>query len=170
MTSDTPETDYTPGDAPLHVGTDVDYFGSRTEMHGRYTITDRNTIPKGSDWEEMCPDGVTYDLWPVGVPVKFGNRDKAIYKVRRLNLRVIPPKEIMPHLSRSSWGEPRTVLIDNLYEDRHTDVLYWSDPDANEEHDNELQVELNEARIRDLHAQLSKIVAEFDAADRKKGK
>lgn len=75
----------------------------------------------------------------------------------------------MPHLTRAdSYGYPRTVWIDNLYEDRHTDVLYWADQEDMDNPDSAynrsgVMVELNEARIRNLHAQLGKIVAEFDS-------
>lgn len=87
-----------------------------------------------------------------------------------------PETEIMPYIARADgYGHPRTVWIRNLYADRHTDTLYWAHPDEADDPTSQLSqsgviVELNEARIRDLHAQLGKIIAEFDATDRKKGK
>lgn len=70
---------------------------------------------------------------------------------------------IMPHLTRADpFGYPRTVWIDNLYEDRHTDLLYWAPPDDPHITQSGLMVGLNEAQIRDLHAKLGALIAEFD--------
>jgi hypothetical protein len=88
------ETDYTEGDGPVPIGALIEYFGS--EGHGRYRITKhdspddhpyRQFMPE--DIAEFYPDGVAYELWPVGVPRKFGNRDRAVYYVRRKSFRVL---------------------------------------------------------------------------------
>lgn len=87
------ETDYTKGDKPVPVGTIVEYFGS--QEHGTYKIDDvrdPGNHPyrryKNSGTTPFYPDGVAYDLWPVGVTKKFGNRDRAILYVRRTSFRV----------------------------------------------------------------------------------
>lgn len=76
---------------PYKIGTVVRYRGSKEHMHGEYRVTGHGTPgrPGASEVytvEELAgyyPDGVSYDLWPVGVPHKFGERDKALYYVRR---------------------------------------------------------------------------------------
>lgn len=78
------EHDYTPGDEPLPVGTVVDYFGSHA--HGRYEIT---ATASGMNVQMIYPDGKMYDLWPAGVPRKFGLRHLAVYNVRRTSLRIV---------------------------------------------------------------------------------
>ena len=40
------------------------------------------------DMNAYYPDGVAYDLWPLGVPRRFGNRDQGVYYVRRTSFRV----------------------------------------------------------------------------------
>lgn len=87
------ETDYTPGDEPVGEGTLVDYFGS--QEHGRYKIVEVHDpsdhpyqkLTEG-DIKRFYSDGVAYDLWPVGVPRKFGNRDQGVYYVRRTSFRI----------------------------------------------------------------------------------
>lgn len=84
---------------PIPVGAIVDYHGSIRSYHGRYEVTQHNPMDvvkqlrpdigyrKGDDTDaflaESYPDGVSYDLWPVGVPKKFGEREKALYGARR---------------------------------------------------------------------------------------
>lgn len=87
------KTDYTKGDKPVPLGAIVDYFGSQT--HGRYEIVDVHDpgnhpyrAYKGSEHVPFYPDGVAYDLWPVGVERRFGNRDRAVYYVRRTSFRI----------------------------------------------------------------------------------
>ncbi|MEV6401081.1 hypothetical protein AB0M39_40965 [Streptomyces sp. NPDC051907] len=93
----TPETDYTPGDEPVPVGTVVRYTGSRA--HGEYEITEhrdpaehpRARLPLSDSARAAYPDGTAYDLWPVGVERKFGNRDRAVYYARRTSFTVVSP-------------------------------------------------------------------------------
>lgn len=86
-------TDYTPGSLPVPVGAVVEYFGSHAQ--GRYEITSHQHLQahphkeEGESWSTAYPDGVAYDIWPVGVPRRFGNRDRAVYWVRRTSFRVI---------------------------------------------------------------------------------
>lgn len=83
------ETDYTPEDEPVPVGTIVDYFGSLG--HGRYEITRRHT-PIGHDaGSEGCyPDGYAYVIWRVGVLRKIGNgAGNSAHNVRRTSFRII---------------------------------------------------------------------------------
>ena len=96
-------TDYTPGDEPLTVGTVVQYTGSHA--HGRYEITDvhddltkypRARLPLSAAFLAAYPDGHAYDLWPVGVERRFGNRDRAVYWVRRTSLAVVSRPEPTP--------------------------------------------------------------------------
>jgi hypothetical protein len=78
------ETDYTPGDPPVPNGTIVNYFGRL--RHGVYEII---AYTEARNFPERCPDGVAYDLWPVGVPRKFGNRGRAVYNVRRTSFAIV---------------------------------------------------------------------------------
>lgn len=87
------ETDYTSGDDPVEVGTLVDYFAS--QGHGRYRVTDVHDpgdhpyrMYHSGNMAAYYPDGVAYDIWPVGVPRKFGNRDQGAYYVRRTSFRI----------------------------------------------------------------------------------
>lgn len=75
------------------VGTRVRYHGS-AGPHGEYIIQGHNDPAGRADLPpeaiaEGYPDGISYELWPPGVPVKFGNRDQAIYFVRRASFDVI---------------------------------------------------------------------------------
>lgn len=75
-------------------GTKVRYHGSLDYMHGEYTVVGPYDLTLRSDLTpekraEHYPDGVAYELWPVGVPIKFGNRDQALYSVRRQSFTVI---------------------------------------------------------------------------------
>lgn len=88
-----PETDYTPGDDPVPMGTLVEYFGS--QGRGRYKIVEVHDpgdhpyrMYHDGDTDAYYPDGVAYDIWPVGVPHKFGNRDQGVYFVRRSSFRI----------------------------------------------------------------------------------
>jgi hypothetical protein len=70
------------------VGARVRYHGS-AGRHGEYIIQGYNDLaghhPKlpPEVEAEAYPDGIAYELWPVGVLMKFGNRDQAVYFVRR---------------------------------------------------------------------------------------
>lgn len=88
------ETDYVRGDAPVQVGSVVEYFGSGP--HGRYRVIGRQK-PTAHPYRsltreeaaEAYPDGVAYDLWPTNLPQKFGLRDQAVTHVRRTSFTVI---------------------------------------------------------------------------------
>lgn len=88
-----PETDYRPGDKPVPEGTLVEYFGSRE--HGRYTVVEVHSpgdhpyqkLTEG-DAKRYYPDGVAYDLWPVGVLRTFRHRDRGVYFARRTSFRI----------------------------------------------------------------------------------
>lgn len=74
--------DTKPWEAPLAVGTLVDYHGSVEYMRGRYRITNVRTA------KDLLPrmqfsDGVVYSLWKEGVPEKFGLREHSLSFVRR---------------------------------------------------------------------------------------
>jgi hypothetical protein len=92
-------TDYMPGDEPVPKGSVVEYFGSH--KHGRYIVVGhrepmRHPGPPPHSFEELTeayPDGVTYDIWPEDLPVKFGFRDYAVYFVRRTSFRVVSRPE-----------------------------------------------------------------------------
>lgn len=85
-------TDYLPGDPPVPVGAIVNYTGS--QRHGRYEVIDHRDPAEHPDHlsedelRELCPDGVAYDLWPVGLPRKFGNREQAVLHARRTSFCV----------------------------------------------------------------------------------
>lgn len=87
------QIDYSPGDPPVPLGTEVEYFGS--QAHGRYTVEQwlnpsnhPDYLKPGFDADEAYPDGVAYCLWPVGVPRKFGNRGQSGLYVKRRSFRV----------------------------------------------------------------------------------
>lgn len=72
--------------SPVPVGTLVRYHGSL--RHGLYRVTGYSDLAERRDLtaeqvREGWPDGNAYDLWPEGVPVKFGYRDQAVYFARR---------------------------------------------------------------------------------------
>ena len=93
------ETDYTEGDEPVEIGAIVEYFGSHRA--GRYEITGHRSpesrllmgpavspeLLRSAYPKVAYTDGVAYDLWPVGVPIKFGHRGDAVYWVRRTSFR-----------------------------------------------------------------------------------
>jgi hypothetical protein len=79
-------TDYTPGDAPVLVGTVVRY-GQR-KIQTLYRITEILEPYPCPDQEIHYPDGVAYALWPAGVPHKFGNRHLSVYNVRRTSFTI----------------------------------------------------------------------------------
>jgi hypothetical protein len=69
------------------VGTRVWYHGS-AGPHGEYVIQGYSDLAERTDLPseaiaEGYPDGVAYEIWPAGVPVKFGNRHQSIHFVRR---------------------------------------------------------------------------------------
>jgi hypothetical protein len=84
-------------DERIPVGTKVRYHGSHEYLHGEYTVlgysdfADRSFIFTPEVIAEHYPDGFAYDIWPVGVPYKFGNvRDGyGLHFVRHKNLTVI---------------------------------------------------------------------------------
>ncbi len=86
-----PEHGYTPGDAPVPVGTVIDYFGSLT--HGRYEITGHATPDLLGYPVEMLdhfPDAPGYTIWKVGAVRKSGNSSgNAAHNVRRTSFRVV---------------------------------------------------------------------------------
>lgn len=73
------------GNEAVPIGTVVEYHGSMGR--GTYTITDHAVpVNRGvteSELEAAYPDGVAYELWPLGVKRKFDNRHLARYNVRR---------------------------------------------------------------------------------------
>lgn len=87
----TTERDYTLGDPPVNTGTVVRYHGS-SGAPGLYEVLDHRPVPDADkvpgDPAEHYPDGVSYDLWPVGVVHRFGNRHLAVYQVRRRSFTV----------------------------------------------------------------------------------
>lgn len=76
---------------PYKVGTQVQYHGSQTDMHGKYIVLAHQFVPTS----EYYPDGVAYELWPAGLPVKFGLRHNALYRVRR--------ESISPYAAAELW-------------------------------------------------------------------
>lgn len=83
-------TDYRSGDTPIPIGAVVQYHGSLS--HGLYTVTARlKPLSCGQEMAQHYPDGVAYEIWPVGVEKKFGNRYLAVYNVRRTSFTVVPP-------------------------------------------------------------------------------
>lgn len=82
----------------LALGTRVCYHGSIRYLHGTYTLNAYSDLSLRTDLlagyiAEHWPDGTAYDLWPEGVPVKFGNRDRAVYFVRRDSFTVLGDSE-----------------------------------------------------------------------------
>lgn len=79
---------------PIPVGAVVEYTGS--QQHGTYEITahaEPINIPDGHDKREFFADGTAYEIWPVGVERRFGNRDRAVYNVRRKSIRPLGHQE-----------------------------------------------------------------------------
>jgi hypothetical protein len=90
MTQSIVGSDYEPGDFPVPVGAHVRYHG-RSAPHGLYEVTARRLPPEDRpDPEVNYPDGVSYDLWPVGLPQKFALRDRSVAFVRRTSFIVVP--------------------------------------------------------------------------------
>ena len=87
------ESGYVEGDERVPVDAEVEYFGSR--KHGRYLVdghvdpASHPDPPQHMSLEEAYPDGVAYTLWPVGVPLKFGNRNQSVVFARRTSFRVV---------------------------------------------------------------------------------
>lgn len=92
-------SDYQPGDEPVAVGTVVRYFGSWADSSAPlYEITDQaapgdNPNLRGAEEpvEELYPDGTAYHLWLMGKSRRFGNRQFAVYFVRRTSFSVERP-------------------------------------------------------------------------------
>ncbi|MBD3004679.1 hypothetical protein [Streptomyces sp. 5-10] len=89
------ETDYTPGDEPVPVGTVVDYANREGPQWIAGHDDPENRLkkwpppPPGFNLEEAYPDGVAYRLLPVGMPDKMGNRHYATAWVRRTSFRIV---------------------------------------------------------------------------------
>lgn len=97
---------------PVAVGTRVLYHGSNDDMHGVYTVLSSHDMEyvkqirpdivsrKGDETDaylaEKYPDGVSYDLWPEGIPFKFGLRYMALYGARRTSFTVEPEPDTEP--------------------------------------------------------------------------
>jgi hypothetical protein len=82
------------------VGATVRYFGSWAGSHvgpaPEYRIIahhppEENPRLRGADRpvEEVYPDGTAYDVLPADMEWKFGNRDFAVYYVRRTSFSVV---------------------------------------------------------------------------------
>lgn len=76
------------------VGTKVRYHGSVDYLHGEYEVEGYCEVSERGDLTpeqvtEHWPDGVSYELWPVGMPRKFGLRENALYFVRRSSFTVL---------------------------------------------------------------------------------
>ena len=88
---------------PYPIGTQVHYHGSLEHMHREYRITGTQKPTDGqpdlavySDEQiaEWYPDGVAYSMWPLGVPEKFGDRDKSLHYVRRDSITPIETEDL----------------------------------------------------------------------------
>lgn len=79
---------------PYGIGIKVRYHGSHADRHGVYEIVGHRDNRLGVPVSEIpeYTDGVAYDLWPVGVPHKFGNYDRALYFARRDSLTPEPAR------------------------------------------------------------------------------
>jgi hypothetical protein len=80
--------------AKVPVGTRVRYHGSVRHLRGEYEVIGYSDLSTRHDLPEEAiaehwPDGIAYELWPVGVEFKFGNRDQAVYFVRRASFTVL---------------------------------------------------------------------------------
>lgn len=79
----------------LEVGTIVRYHGSIRSYHGEYEIIGRTdpdylrSVKGDAVANEYYPDGLAYELWPVGVEKKFGNRELSLYHVRPGSITVV---------------------------------------------------------------------------------
>jgi hypothetical protein len=85
----------TMSDGRLPVGTRVRYHGGAGAA-GEYIIQGyddpaqhRPRRLRADLIAEAYPGGIAYQLWPPGVPVKFANRNQAVYFVRRASFDVI---------------------------------------------------------------------------------
>lgn len=78
----------------IPVGTLVRYNGSIESMRGEYTVVAHSDLDSSPYYQqpeirEHYPNDEAYDIWPVGVPVKYGNRGQAIFFVRRQSITVV---------------------------------------------------------------------------------
>ena len=84
---------------PLEIGTIVRYHGSIRSYHGEYEIvglTDLDylhAVKGNAVANEYYPDGLAYELWPVGVEKKFGNRGLSLYHVRPGSITVVTSED-----------------------------------------------------------------------------
>jgi hypothetical protein len=102
----------------IATGTRVRYHGSAAP-HGDYVIRGYSDLSARADLppeaiETGYPGGVAYELWPPGVSVKFGNRDQAIYFVRRASFDVLDDEprhpDVTVHLSTGHDGNIFAVI------------------------------------------------------------
>jgi hypothetical protein len=106
------KTDYVPDEGPVPVGTWVFYRGSRTP--GVYRVASHMDpslypdFPPGHRREEVFPDGVAYELWPVGISVKLGNAHLSVVWARRTSFRINANPELLDEpLHTPPTEEPR---------------------------------------------------------------
>jgi len=95
-----PETDYTPGDPPVPVGTIVEYQSRYHRHTTRFEIIDHQDLQDhphpppphlGVTLADAYPDGVAYHLHPADMPKKL---DVATVKwVRRERFKVVKGEE-----------------------------------------------------------------------------
>lgn len=81
---------------PLPVGTHVNYYGSKRYYHGQYEITATvdaaGLAASGRSIDDYFLDHTGYELWPLGVPRKFGNSEQSLSYVRRGSIAPIEKK------------------------------------------------------------------------------
>lgn len=85
-------TDYTPGDAPVPVGTVVSYEGGHYFVDEHVDPTKHPhppTSPPAPTLEEAYPDGVAYHLWMANKRRSLDNGHFSKLFVRRTSFRVI---------------------------------------------------------------------------------
>jgi hypothetical protein len=70
-------------------GTIVQYHGSKSYMHGYYFVSGYYDVEvlrpdlTAEEKDKYYPDGEAYELWPLDMPFKFGNRENGLFSVRR---------------------------------------------------------------------------------------
>lgn len=82
-------TDYRDGEAPVPVGSLVDYKGGRYSVVEHRSPGNHPNPPKEPPLTVAYPDGTAYFLWPVGVPQKMGNSYLSRVFVRRTSFEVV---------------------------------------------------------------------------------
>jgi hypothetical protein len=87
------KTDYVPSDGPVTLGTWVYYQGS-AHAPGVYTVVAHMDpalypdFPQSHKREDVYPDGVAYELWPVGVAWKMDRGHLGVLWARRTSFRI----------------------------------------------------------------------------------